>query len=171
MLVLPGVPYSCTEQPGTVVVVLCRKDTTVLEYCTTFEFRQNRQFYDQRPECSFLIAFGTSHTTFTTGRMNTSYKYRYKCPGSVPPHLVTSSPFFTLLTNRRPSYINTTMSSIFTRGLFKMQDMATHMLFGKEAAIAANHFYELADRTMDGSDVKMDAYRGSVICVVNVASQ
>ena len=49
--------------------------------------------------------------------------------------------------------------------------MATHLLFGKESAVAANHFYDLVDRSMDGSNVKMETYRGSILCVVNVASQ
>lgn len=41
---------------------------------------------------------------------------------------------------------------------------------GKETA--KTHFYELTDRaTADGAEVSMSAFRGSVLCVVNVASK
>ena len=32
-------------------------------------------------------------------------------------------------------------------------------------------FYSLADRDMDGNEVKMDTFKGDVLCVVNVASK
>jgi len=32
-------------------------------------------------------------------------------------------------------------------------------------------FYDLADRDMDGNEVKMDKFKGDVLCVVNVASE
>ena len=32
-------------------------------------------------------------------------------------------------------------------------------------------FYDLSDRDMDGNEVKMDKFKGDVLCVVNVASK
>ena len=32
-------------------------------------------------------------------------------------------------------------------------------------------FYDLIDRDMDGNEVKMDKFKGDVLCVVNVASK
>jgi hypothetical protein len=63
------------------------------------------------------------------------------------------------------------MSSFLKRSLYKMQDLSTRILFGEEKAFATSHFYDIVDRNMNGVDVKMDTYRGSVLCVVNVASQ
>ena len=63
------------------------------------------------------------------------------------------------------------MPSIFTRSMFRLHDITTNLFFGKETANAANHFYDLMDRNMDGNDVNMNTYKGSVLCVVNVASQ
>jgi hypothetical protein len=34
-----------------------------------------------------------------------------------------------------------------------------------------NSFYDIVDRDIDGNDVKMDKFRGNVLCVVNVASK
>ena len=63
------------------------------------------------------------------------------------------------------------MSSFITRALFRIQDSATLMLFGKEKVSTASHFYDLTDRNMNGSETRMDEFLGSVLCVVNVASQ
>jgi hypothetical protein len=52
-----------------------------------------------------------------------------------------------------------------------MQDLSTRLLFGEEKVFATSHFYDIVDRNMNGGDVKMDFYRGSVLCVVNVASK
>jgi len=35
---------------------------------------------------------------------------------------------------------------------------------------AKNSFYDLVDRDMDGHEVKMDVFKGQVLCIVNVAS-
>ena len=64
-----------------------------------------------------------------------------------------------------------TMASFLKSIVNSAQDVSTHMLFGAEKAVLASHFYDLIDRNMKGDDVKMDAYKGSVLCVVNVASQ
>lgn len=32
-------------------------------------------------------------------------------------------------------------------------------------------FYDLVDRDMDGNEVKMDKFKGDVLCVINVASK
>lgn len=37
--------------------------------------------------------------------------------------------------------------------------------------IEKNAFYDLVDRDMNGNEVKMDTFRGNVLCVVNVASK
>ena len=63
------------------------------------------------------------------------------------------------------------MASFLKSIVNSAQDVSTHMLFGAEKAVLASHFYDLIDRNMKGDDVKMDAYKGSVLCVVNVASQ
>lgn len=44
-------------------------------------------------------------------------------------------------------------------------------MFGKDGGTDKNAFYDISDRDMDGNDVKMDKFRGSVLCVVNVASK
>jgi len=37
--------------------------------------------------------------------------------------------------------------------------------------IDKTNFYDLTDRDMDGNEVKMDKFKGDVLCVVNVASK
>ena len=32
-------------------------------------------------------------------------------------------------------------------------------------------FYDLADKDMDGNEVKFDSFKGDVLCVINVASK
>ncbi|KAL3794423.1 hypothetical protein ACHAW5_001588 [Stephanodiscus triporus] len=55
--------------------------------------------------------------------------------------------------------------------LARLQDTSTKLLFGKDGGTDKNAFYDISDRDMDGNDVKMDKFRGSVLCVVNVASK
>jgi len=44
-------------------------------------------------------------------------------------------------------------------------------MFGKESGTSKTAFYDLVDRDMDDNEVKMDKFKGNVVCVVNVASQ
>ena len=44
-------------------------------------------------------------------------------------------------------------------------------LFLQQLTQDKNSFYDLTDRDMDGNEVKMDKFKGDVLCVVNVASK
>lgn len=55
--------------------------------------------------------------------------------------------------------------------LASIQDAGTRLVFGKEAGTDKNAFYDLVDRDMDGNEVKMEAFKGDVLCVINVASK
>lgn len=55
--------------------------------------------------------------------------------------------------------------------LASIQDAGTRLVFGKEAGTEKNAFYDLVDRDMDGNEVKMEAFKGDVLCVINVASK
>lgn len=55
--------------------------------------------------------------------------------------------------------------------LARLQDRSTKLLFGKDGGTDTNSFYDIVDRDIDGNDVKMDKFRGNVLCVVNVASK
>jgi len=61
----------------------------------------------------------------------------------------------------------TVMPSIF----FKMQDAATKFMFGSDTGTSKNAFYDLVDHDMKGNEVKMDKFKGDVLCIVNVASK
>jgi len=52
----------------------------------------------------------------------------------------------------------------------KLQDLGNKALFGKEVATTKKSFYECVDKFMSGKEVPMSTYAGSVLCVVNVAS-
>jgi len=45
------------------------------------------------------------------------------------------------------------------------------MAYGSDSKTSKEFFYSLTDRDMDGNDVSMAKYAGSVLCVVNVASK
>lgn len=45
------------------------------------------------------------------------------------------------------------------------------MKYGSNNISSKESFYCLTDRDMDGNDVSMSKYAGSVLCVVNVASK
>lgn len=53
----------------------------------------------------------------------------------------------------------------------KLQDKATSMYFGKDTGTEKTSFYDLADKDMDGNEVKFDSFKGDVLCVINVASK
>jgi hypothetical protein len=63
------------------------------------------------------------------------------------------------------------MTSYLVRGLHAAQDLSTRMLFGKDAGSKVTNFYDIVERDMKGEDVHMSKYKGSVLCVVNVASE
>ena len=52
-----------------------------------------------------------------------------------------------------------------------MQDAVTRAVFGVETACKKAHFYELVDRNMKGEQVLMSTFKGSILCVVNIASK
>ena len=53
----------------------------------------------------------------------------------------------------------------------KAQDFLTKKLYGQEIPTMKSAFYELIDRNMEGLEVPMSSFQGSVLCVVNVASK
>lgn len=63
------------------------------------------------------------------------------------------------------------MSSLLARGLGKVQDTATKVLFGSEKVTSKMNFYDLVDKDMDGNEVPMSKYKGDVVLLVNVASK
>jgi len=58
----------------------------------------------------------------------------------------------------------------FPNMLRKMQDGVTRAVFGKEKVSSTSAFYDIVDKNMDGEDVPMSSFKGSVLCIVNVAS-
>jgi hypothetical protein len=58
-----------------------------------------------------------------------------------------------------------------SRLLAALHDVSVRALFGKETPTLKETFYDCADRLMDGKEVDMSAYKGSVVCLVNVASK
>jgi len=59
----------------------------------------------------------------------------------------------------------------FASILGKLQDTGTSLLFGTDPGTDKTAFYDLVDRDMDGNELKMDRFKGDVLCVVNVASK
>jgi hypothetical protein len=57
------------------------------------------------------------------------------------------------------------------RCLAKLQDTLTSAMYGSEPLTSKMHFYETADKDMDGNVVPMSKYIGDVVLVVNVASK
>lgn len=55
--------------------------------------------------------------------------------------------------------------------LGKAQDLVTKAMFGSETAVGKESFSQLIDRDMNGNEVKMSSFQGSVLCCVNVASK
>jgi len=45
------------------------------------------------------------------------------------------------------------------------------MFYGKDAGTVKAAFTELIDRNMSGEEVPMSSFKGSVLCIVNVASK
>ena len=57
-------------------------------------------------------------------------------------------------------------------GVFsKLHSAYTRAAFGVEQKVTKSHFYELADKLIDGTPVTMKTYEGDVLCIVNVASK
>jgi hypothetical protein len=52
-----------------------------------------------------------------------------------------------------------------------IQDAVTRAVFGVEMACKKAHFYELVDRNMKGEQVLMSTFKGSILCIVNIASK
>jgi hypothetical protein len=57
------------------------------------------------------------------------------------------------------------------RAFGKIQDAVNLAAFGKEIPTNVDEFFKLVDRDMSGDDVPMSNFKGSVLCVVNVASK
>ena len=55
--------------------------------------------------------------------------------------------------------------------LKKLQDAVTYMRFGTDPPIMKALFYDLVDKNMDGEEVQMSQFKGSVLLLVNVASK
>lgn len=59
------------------------------------------------------------------------------------------------------------LSSLLT----KLQDAGTKVMFGSDGGTDKSSFYDLVDKDMHGNEVKMESFKGNVLCVVNVASK
>ena len=58
------------------------------------------------------------------------------------------------------------------KSLFKTTVATTHyMMYGTDKGTAKTAFYDLVDKSMAGKEVLMSAFKGDVLCVVNVASK
>jgi hypothetical protein len=55
--------------------------------------------------------------------------------------------------------------------LTSLQDASTKVLFGSDSGTDKTSFYDLVDKDMQGNEVKMESFKGDVLCVVNVASK
>ena len=55
--------------------------------------------------------------------------------------------------------------------LSKVHDGINRLMFGKEAKVLKQAFYECVDRDMMGKEVPMSTYKGDVCLATNVASQ
>ena len=53
----------------------------------------------------------------------------------------------------------------------KIQDAVNVAVFGQEIPTNVDAFFKLVDRDMKGDEVPMSNFKGSVLCVVNVASK
>ncbi|KAL7432088.1 hypothetical protein ACHAXM_002935 [Skeletonema potamos] len=49
--------------------------------------------------------------------------------------------------------------------LTKLQDASTKVLFGTDSGTEKSSFYDLVDRDMQGNEVKMETFKGDVLCV------
>jgi len=63
------------------------------------------------------------------------------------------------------------MSGLLTRGLAAVHDASTRVIFGVEAGATARMFHDISERNMQDQEVAMSSFKGSVLCVVNVASK
>ena len=52
-----------------------------------------------------------------------------------------------------------------------VQDAVNLAVFGKEILTNVDEFFKIVDRDMKGDEVPMSNFKGSVLCVVNVASK
>jgi hypothetical protein len=74
-------------------------------------------------------------------------------------------------TNKNESQRAATLhSNMLRRGLGKIQDAVNLAVFGKEMPTNVDAFFKIVDRDMKGDEVPMSNFKGSVLCVVNVAS-
>jgi hypothetical protein len=55
--------------------------------------------------------------------------------------------------------------------LASVQDTVTGVIFGKDMGTDKSSFYDCSAQLMDGDAVKMEKFKGDVLCVVNVASK
>mmetsp|Transcript_38430 Transcript_38430/g.78402 ORF Transcript_38430/g.78402 Transcript_38430/m.78402 type:complete len:88 (+) Transcript_38430:29-292(+) len=66
--------------------------------------------------------------------------------------------------------VATSKGNMASRFIAKAQTMVTKAVYGKDPKSTATHFFDLKDKLIDGTEVSMEKYKGSVLCVVNVAS-
>jgi glutathione peroxidase-family protein len=52
-----------------------------------------------------------------------------------------------------------------------MQDFVTKKMYGKEEPTSKEKFGDLVDKDMDGNEVQMSSFKGSVLVITNVASK
>lgn len=58
---------------------------------------------------------------------------------------------------------------VLTRWFGKAQDAVTKVLFGAELPVSATNFHDLKDKDINGNEITMKSFEGSILCVVNVA--
>ena len=86
--------------------------------------------------------------------------------------LLTAAPLsLSMLRATHPILLHRTTTRTMPSILAKVQDTATSFLFGSDSGTEKTSFYDCVDKDMNGNEVKMDSFKGDVLCVVNVASK
>jgi hypothetical protein len=63
------------------------------------------------------------------------------------------------------------MSNFLKNAFAKVQDKATHILYGVEKKTGKITFYSTVDKDMKGKERSMAEFKGNVLLIVNVASK
>jgi hypothetical protein len=63
------------------------------------------------------------------------------------------------------------MSNFLKSAFAKVQDKATHLIYGIEKKTGKMAFYSTVDKDMTGKERSMAEFKGKVLLVVNVASK
>ena len=63
------------------------------------------------------------------------------------------------------------VGGLLKRAAYYAQDRISKRMFGAETVTSKASFYECSEKDMNGNEIPMSSFGGSVIIVVNVASQ